>query len=61
MSELDEKVDKKLEEIHEDVKGGFQAVHTRMDREIQERQWSLVGILQAVRELEERVVGWFRK
>jgi hypothetical protein len=61
---IDPIVHKKLEEIHEDVKDikdEFKTVHDRMDREVQERQWSMVGILQAVKELEQRVVNWFKR
>jgi hypothetical protein len=55
---------KKLDEIHQDVKDikeEFKTVHHRMDREGQERHWTLIGILQAVKDLEQRVVAWFRR
>lgn len=64
MSVDPEKVTKKLDEVHEDVKdikGEFKALHTRMDRETRERGWSLVGLGQAIRNLEERIVALFRK
>jgi hypothetical protein len=62
--EPDHPVRKKLEEIHEDVKDikdEFKTVHDRMDREVTERHWSLIGILQAIKEVEQRVVAWFRR
>ena len=53
-------VKQKLDEIHDDVKGGFKTVHDRMDREVNERAWSLVGIRQAIYDLEQRIINWFR-
>ena len=49
--------------IHEDVKdvkGEFKTLHDRADREGQERNWSLVGIRQAIHDLEQRLISWWR-
>ena len=61
---MDDKIGKKLDDIHEDVKdikGEFKTVHHRMDREASERHWTIVGILQSIKELEQRIIEWFRK
>ena len=46
--------------IGEDVKGGFKTVHDRADREGKERNWTLVGIRQAIHDLEQRLISWWR-
>ena len=46
--------------IGEDLKDGFKTVHDRADREGQERNWSLVGIRQAIHDLEQRLISWWR-
>ena len=53
-------IKEKLEAIHEDVKGVGQQLNDRMDREVKERAWSLVGIRQAIHDLEQRLVSWWR-
>lgn len=50
----------KLEEIHQDVRGGFQTVHDRMDREVNERAWSLERLWQGLSSLRADIVSLFR-
>lgn len=54
-------VKQKLDEIHEDVKGGFQTVHDRMDRETKDRAWSLERLWQALGSLREDIRSLFRR
>lgn len=65
-----EQVTKKLEDIHQDVReiktgvagiqGEFKTAHDRMDREIKDRGWSWVGVIDAIRSLEQRLIDKFR-
>ena len=54
-------VKEKLDEIHKDVKGGFQTVHDRMDREVTERAWSLERLWQGLGALRNDILSLFRR
>ena len=51
---------KVIQEDVKDVKGEFKTLHDRADREGRERNWSLVGIRQALSDMEERLISWWR-
>lgn len=53
-------IKQKLEEIHEDVKGGNKQLNDRMDREVGERAHGVQRIFQAIVDMEHRIVTWWR-
>lgn len=56
-------VKSKLDEIHQDVKdikGEFQSVHDRMDREVNERAWSLERLWQGLTSIRADILSLFR-
>ena len=58
----DPEVHRKLDEIHQDVKdvkGEFKTLHDRADREGRERNWTLLGIRQALSDMEQRLISWW--
>lgn len=60
---MNDPVHNKLDAIHKDVrdiKGEFQTVHDRMDREVKERSYGIQRIFQTIVEMEHRLVSWWR-
>lgn len=60
---MSEEINKKLDDIHSDVKdikGEFHTMHDRMDREVTERSSMMQRIYQTIVDLETRIIAWWR-
>jgi hypothetical protein len=54
-------VHKKLDEIHQDVKGGFHSLHDRMDRENTDRAYGFERIAQMWATVMAKIDSLFRR
>jgi len=51
----------KLDNIHEDVKGGNKAIHDRMDRQYHDDAYGIERLRTALAELRKDLIEWWRK
>jgi len=58
---MDDPLHKKLDEIHQDVKGGFQTVHDRMDREVTDRAYGMARIAEMWATVMAKIESLFRR
>ena len=58
---MSEELHKKLEEVHEDVKGGFRTLHDRMDREVSDRAYGMARIAEMWATVMAKIESLFRR